>query len=471
MLRRRSFAAPIWWLLGIALLGRRIIRHAEAAAASSPFFSGSSRDTTFSRHTFFSTATASPQRDDDDDDEPLSTTSATGRARVVVDTISDDTDFLLQLEGRHDAGHREPAPFSRGRRERTSASDLQLVWSEPTTANNAECHDPNWYSRFTRDSAESLNTKSLGKQNNNKPYDPSDRFTSTGTTIVGVAGPAYCILAADSRATAGTMVADKRCHKLHALAVNCAAAGAGTSADLDHLTRECCYAARLMQQNTWHGNDERTVETGGSSLATTTTTSDSPISVHQLCRYLLNRLYRQGGSCQAYLIVGGVYNGESVLRAIHPHGSMDVVSYTALGSGGLAAMGVLESRFSNYNSSMAQHNMTMDEAVALALEAVKAGIDHDMGSGSQVDLCVIGPDGAANFTRCVVPEDALHPLSVEDGKTVTTAAKAGTPVVEAHGVNGFGNLPYAIRSKRVIQESREQQERNLQEQWDDILGE
>jgi Proteasome subunit len=66
-----------------------------------------------------------------------------------------------------------------------------------------------------------------------------NKFTKTGTTIVGVAGSDYCILGADSRATSSTLVADKRCWKIHPLAQNCAAAGAGTSADLDHLTREC----------------------------------------------------------------------------------------------------------------------------------------------------------------------------------------------------------------------------------------
>ena len=38
------------------------------------------------------------------------------------------------------------------------------------------------------------------------------------------------ILAADTRATAGPMVADKNCEKLHKLAPNIFAAGAGTAA-------------------------------------------------------------------------------------------------------------------------------------------------------------------------------------------------------------------------------------------------
>jgi len=39
-------------------------------------------------------------------------------------------------------------------------------------------------------------------------------------------------LAADTRATAGSMVADKNCEKLHKLAPNIYCAGAGTAAGL-----------------------------------------------------------------------------------------------------------------------------------------------------------------------------------------------------------------------------------------------
>jgi len=43
-------------------------------------------------------------------------------------------------------------------------------------------------------------------------------------------------LAADTRATAGSIVADKNCEKLHKLAPNIYCAGAGTAADCDHVT-------------------------------------------------------------------------------------------------------------------------------------------------------------------------------------------------------------------------------------------
>jgi len=46
------------------------------------------------------------------------------------------------------------------------------------------------------------------------------RHTSTGTTIVGVKFKDGVILGADTRATAGTIVADKNCEKIHYVAPN-----------------------------------------------------------------------------------------------------------------------------------------------------------------------------------------------------------------------------------------------------------
>lgn len=70
-------------------------------------------------------------------------------------------------------------------------------------------------------------------------------FTKTGTTIVGVTFNNGIVLAADTRATAGNMVADKNCLKLHVLAPNMWCAGAGTAADLQHVTNHVAAKMKL----------------------------------------------------------------------------------------------------------------------------------------------------------------------------------------------------------------------------------
>jgi 20S proteasome subunit beta 2 len=262
------------------------------------------------------------------------------------------------------------------------------------------------------------------------------------------------------------MVADKRCWKLHPLSLNCAAAGAGTSADLDHITRECYYQVQLwFSTSSPHSSSLQSV--GNNPLCTNTTLGMLPkVSVRQICRYLQHRLYEQGGACQANLIVGGVEeNGQGILRAIHPDGSMDVLTYSALGSGSLAAMGILENVIQDD-----RHNLSIEDAIQLVVKAVKAGIDHDLGSGSQVDLCIITQDGIANYTRSYLPEETLD----DEEAVLLTADIATTTTSEtsSNGINGFGNIPYVVRSKRVIQNSSQRcKDEVTRELWKEILPE
>jgi len=55
-----------------------------------------------------------------------------------------------------------------------------------------------------------------------------------------------------------------------------------------------------------------------------------------------------------------------------------------MGSGSLAAMAVFEDRF--------RPDMPEEEAKELVADAIRAGIFNDLGSGSNVDLCVITKD-------------------------------------------------------------------------------
>jgi 20S proteasome subunit beta 2 len=57
-----------------------------------------------------------------------------------------------------------------------------------------------------------------------------------------------------------------------------------------------------------------------------------------------------------------------------------------MGSGSLAAMSVFEDRY--------KPNLSEQEAKELVADAIRAGIFNDLGSGSNVDLCVITKDKA-----------------------------------------------------------------------------
>ena len=96
---------------------------------------------------------------------------------------------------------------------------------------------------------------------------------------------------------------------------------------------------------------------------------------------LKQHLFRYQGHIGAYLVVAGCDPTGAHLFTVHAHGSTDKLPYVTMGSGSLAAMSVFETKW--------KKGMTKDEAVDLCAAAIEAGIWNDLGSGSNVDVCVI----------------------------------------------------------------------------------
>ncbi|CAM9237093.1 unnamed protein product, partial [Ectocarpus sp. 13 AM-2016] len=84
---------------------------------------------------------------------------------------------------------------------------------------------------------------------------------------------------------------------------------------------------------------------------------------------------------------------------IHEGGSLAEVEFTAMGSGSLAALSVLERGY--------RENLTEQEAKELVLEGIAAGIDNDLGSGSNIDLCVITAERGLEHHRGVWTDPGL----------------------------------------------------------------
>ncbi|KAG7235022.1 hypothetical protein INR49_003433 [Caranx melampygus] len=146
----------------------------------------------------------------------------------------------------------------------------------------------------------------------------------TGTTIAGVVFKDGVVLGADTRATSSEVVADKMCAKIHYIAPNI---------------------------------------------------------------YLLNLsvALRYHGQIGANLILGGVDCTGNHLYTVGPYGSVNQVPYLAMGSGDLAALGILEDGF--------KPDLELEAAKDLVRLAIHAGIMNDLGSGNNIDICVITRQG------------------------------------------------------------------------------
>lgn len=110
---------------------------------------------------------------------------------------------------------------------------------------------------------------------------------------------------------------------------------------------------------------------------------------------LKQHLFRHQGYIGAYLVVAGVDPTGVSLFTVHAHGSTDKLPYVTMGSGSLAAMSVFETQWKS--------KMTRDEAIKLAAEAIQAGIFNDLGSGSNVDVCVITNEKTTLLRNYITP--------------------------------------------------------------------
>ncbi|KAF3702395.1 Proteasome subunit beta type-7 [Channa argus] len=189
---------------------------------------------------------------------------------------------------------------------------------------------------------------------------PSAR--KTGTTIAGILYKDGVILGADTRATDDMVVADKNCMKIHYIAPKIYCCGAGVAADAEITTQIMASNVELHSLNTGR-----------------------PPLVAMVTRQLKQMLFRYQGHVGASLIVGGVDVNGAHLYSVYPHGSYDKLPFLTMGSGAAAAVSVFEDRF--------KPNMELEEAKQLVRDAIAAGIFCDLGSGSNVDLCVITEAG------------------------------------------------------------------------------
>merc|ERR1719152_918566 len=161
----------------------------------------------------------------------------------------------------------------------------------------------------------------------------------SGTTICGVVCADCVVLAADTRATEGPIVADKNCEKLHYISNNIYCAGAGTAADLEHTTQ-------LME----------------SQMELLRMALNRQPRVCTVVRRLSTMLFKYQGYIGCALVLGGVDHTGPHLYQIYPHGSTDNLPFTTMGSGSLFAMSILESGYKS--------NLSVEEGKNLVADAI-----------------------------------------------------------------------------------------------------
>jgi proteasome beta subunit len=186
----------------------------------------------------------------------------------------------------------------------------------------------------------------------------------TGTTTVGIMAKDAVIIAADSKSTMGYMVESKLARKIFQLDDHIGITIAGMVGDAQTIVRLLKAQFKLYR-----------LERG-------------PISVKAASTLLSNIL--QGSKYFPYMnqfIMAGYDSNGPAVYTFDPYGGSDSHDkFFSTGSGSPFVYGMLESNY--------KEGMDANDAVALAVKAVRSAIERDIGSGGRmIIVAVIDKDG------------------------------------------------------------------------------
>lgn len=184
-----------------------------------------------------------------------------------------------------------------------------------------------------------------------------------GTTTIGIVFNDGVILATEKRATMGNLVASKTAKKVYKIAPRIGMTTAGGVGDAQQL-------ARIMQVEASLFEIRRAKHMTVGAVSTL------------LSNYLnQNRYYPY----YVQLLVGGVdEKGPSVYSVDAMGGASREDDIVATGSGSPFAYGLLEDGY--------RREMNEDEAVDLAVRALRSAMRRDVGSGEDINVVVITPE-------------------------------------------------------------------------------
>ena len=191
----------------------------------------------------------------------------------------------------------------------------------------------------------------------------------TGTTTLGIHFKGGIILAADKRATAGHLIAQKDTEKVNSITKNIAVTMAGTASDGQLLIKLARAELKLKEIRTQVNLDVRE-------------------AAAYMSRLVYNNLRKPSMMPGiSHFVMAGTDSSGFYLFDIFQDGTMiECKDYISSGSGSVMAYGVLETLY--------KPNMTLEEAKDLAIKCVNAAIKRDSASGNGIDIFLINEDGA-----------------------------------------------------------------------------
>jgi proteasome beta subunit len=187
--------------------------------------------------------------------------------------------------------------------------------------------------------------------------------TKTGTTTLAMVCKEGVVVATETRATMGHLIAHKKTKKLYRIDEHLALATAGLVGDLQVLARYLNAEANLYRL-------KRDTKMPVKSAAT-------------LMSNILNQ--RKFFPYYVQLILGGFDGTGGHVYSLDAAGGAIPDKYTAGGSGSPYVYGVLEDNYKD--------GLSTDEGIDIAIRAVHAATSRDSASGGMINVAIITKDG------------------------------------------------------------------------------
>lgn len=195
-----------------------------------------------------------------------------------------------------------------------------------------------------------------------------EKLVKTGTTTVGIVCTDGIVLAADKRASAGYLVANKKEKKLIKIADKMAVTIAGLVSDAQLLSK--LIKAEIKLKDIQTGRD--------------TTTREAANLLAGLLYQNIRKMSMVPGIV-GFLLAGFDKEGPH-LYELGVDGSVTKLDdFASDGSGSVFALGVLETLY--------QKGINVDEAQKLAVKAISAALKRDLATGNGIDVLKVTKDG------------------------------------------------------------------------------
>jgi proteasome beta subunit len=187
--------------------------------------------------------------------------------------------------------------------------------------------------------------------------------TKTGTTTLGLVCKEGVVIATETRATMGHLIAHKETKKLYKIDQHMALATAGLVGDLQVLARYLNAEANLYRLK-----------------------RDNQMPVKSAATLMSNIMnQRKFYPYYVQLILGGYDHSGGHVYSLDAAGGAIPDKYTSGGSGSPFVYGVLEDSY--------RDGLSVDEGIDIAIRAIKAAKGRDSASGGNTNIAVINKDG------------------------------------------------------------------------------